>query len=52
MRDKLEKLFGGKKSYFRCKNYLLSMTNAGPEFNFETGIDKENIKSDWHIIES
>jgi hypothetical protein len=28
------------------------MTNAGPEFNFETGIDKENIKSDWHIIES
>ena len=29
MRDKLEKLFGGKKSYFRCENYLLSMTDAG-----------------------
>ena len=29
MKDKLEKLFGGKKSYFRCENYLLTMTNAG-----------------------
>jgi len=52
MRDKLEKIFGGKKSYFRCENYLLTMTNAGPEFNFETGIDKGNyeIRLTHHII--
>ena len=39
MRNNLEKVFGGIKSYFRFGNYLLSMTNAGPELNFETGID-------------
>jgi len=29
IRDTLEKLFGGTKSYFRCENFLLTMTNAG-----------------------
>ena len=39
IRDNLEKVFGGRKWYFRFGNYLLSMCNAGPEFKFDIEID-------------
>jgi hypothetical protein len=52
IRVKLEEVFCWRYSYFRFENYLLSMTNAGPELNFETGIDIGlfEIRLTHHVI--